>query len=218
MSANDDIQQPPAPAPTPTPTSSHLSLPATRRAPHGAERRSAHATALLTVGVAGLLLSVTIVIAGATWLLAAAPTRRWLQFPFRGVPARAGEAVAIFTHNGRVLAGVLGLLLIAQLALRNPEAHCWLQRTLRKLGEALLAGLVAVNVLWVGASVGAYGIRMVRAMLPHGPVELAAYALPLALYLRGRQRILPTRELVTVGATCVLLLAAAAVLETFITV
>ena len=117
MSANDDIQEPPAPAPT----SSHLSLPTTRRARHGAERRS-HATALLTVGVAGLLLSAAIVIAGATWLLAAAPTRRWLQFPFRGVPARAGEAVAIFTHNGRVLAGVFGLVLIAQLALRNPDA------------------------------------------------------------------------------------------------
>ena len=59
---------------------------------------------------------------------------------------------------------------------------------------------------------------MVRAMLPHGPVELAAYALTLALYLRGRHRILPTRELMTIGATSVLLLAAAAVLETFITV
>ena len=216
MSANDDIQKPPAPAPPST--SSHLSLPATRPAGHAPERRSAHATALLTVRVAGLLLSATIVIAGATWLLAAAPTRRWLQFPFRGVPGRAGEAVAIFTHNGRVVAGVFGLLLIAQLALRNPDAKWTVQRSLRKLGEALLAGLVAVNVLWVGASVGAYGIRMVRAMLPHGPVELAAYALTLALYLRGRHRIVPTRELVTVGAASVLLLAAAAVLETFITV
>jgi hypothetical protein len=216
MSANNDIQKPPAPPPTPT--GSHLSLPTTRRARHGAERRSAHATALLTVRVAGLLLSATIVIAGATWLLAAAPTRRWLRFPFRGVPARAGEAVAIFTHNGRVLAGVFGLLLIAQLALRNPDAKWTVQRMLGKLGEALLAGLVAVNVLWVGASVGAYGLRMVRAMLPHGPVELAAYALTLALYLRGRHRILPTRELVTIGVTSVLLVAAAAVLETFITV
>ena len=144
-----------------------------------------HATALLTVRVAGLLLSATTLIAGATWLLAAAPTRRWLQFPFRGVPARAGEAVAIFTHNGRVLAGVFGLLLIAQLALRNPDAHCRLQRTLRKLGEALLAGLVAINVLWVGASVGAYGIRMVRAMLPARACR--------ARRLRAHARSLPPR-------------------------
>ena len=217
MSANGDLEK--ALAPTPPSKSSHLRLPAIRRAPHGAERRSAaHATALLTVRVAGLLLAATIVIAGATSLLAAAPARRWLQFPFSGVPARAGEAVAIFTHNGRVLAGVFGLLLIAQLALRNPDAKCSVQRALCGVGEALLAGLVAVNVLFVGASVGAYGIRMVRAMLPHGPVELAAYVLALALYLRGRQRVLPIRELVTIAATSVLLLAAAAVLETFVNV
>ena len=28
-------------------------------------------------------------------------------------------------------------------------------------------------------------------MLPHGPVELAAYSLALALYLQGRRRALP---------------------------
>ena len=206
-------------ASAPRPTSTTLSLPAIRGTRHAAERRSAaHATVLLTVRVAGLLLAATIVIASATWLLAAVPIRRWLQFAFPGVPARAGEAVAIFIHNGRVLAGVFGLLLIAQLALRNPDARWRVQRSLRSVGEALLAGLVAVNVLLVGASVGAYGIRMVRAMLPHGPIELAAYALALALYLRGRHRVLPTRELVTIAVTSVLLLAAAAVLETFASV
>ena len=34
---------------------------------------------------------------------------------------------------------------------------------------------------------------MVRAMLPHGPVEVAAYSLALALYLQGRSRPLPPR-------------------------
>ena len=51
--------------------------------------------------------------------------------------------------------------------------------------------MIAANVLVVGAALGAYGERMVRAMLPHGPVELAAYALALALYLQGRSRALP---------------------------
>ena len=47
------------------------------------------------------------------------------------------------------------------------------------LGEALLAAAVAANVIVVGASFGAYGTRMLRAALPHGPVELAAYSLAL---------------------------------------
>ena len=46
-------------------------------------------------------------------------------------------------------------------------------------------------MLVVGAAIGAYGTRMVGAMLPHGPVELAAYSLALALYLHGRRRALP---------------------------
>ncbi|MGH2946713.1 MAG: hypothetical protein ACRDPC_10730, partial [Solirubrobacteraceae bacterium] len=91
------------------------------------------------------------------------------------------------------------------------------QRTLRGGGEALLAGLVAANALMVGASLGAYGARMARAMLPHGPVELAAFALALALYLQGRRRILPLRQLLAVGAASGMLLAAAATLETFVT-
>ena len=58
---------------------------------------------------------------------------------------------------------------------------------------------------------------MARAMLPHGPVELAAFALALALYLQGRRRALPVRYLVTTGAISVMLLAGAAVLETYVT-
>ena len=70
-------------------------------------------------------------------------------------------------------------------------------------------------MLVVGAAVGGYGTRMVRAMLPHGPVEVAAYALALALYLLGRSRPLPTARLAGTIATSVALLAVAALLETF---
>ena len=48
------------------------------------------------------------------WFAAAA--RRWLAFPFAGIPARPGEAASIFIHNLRALAAVGGLLLIAQSA------------------------------------------------------------------------------------------------------
>ena len=68
----------------------------------------------------------------------------------------------------------------------------------------------------VGASLGAYGTRMVRAALPHGPVELAAYSLALALYLQGRREPLPSRHGRDVGALSIAALALAAVLETFV--
>jgi uncharacterized membrane protein SpoIIM required for sporulation len=59
---------------------------------------------------------------------------------------------------------------------------------------------------------------MVRASLPHGPIELAAYSLAVALYLRGRRRPLPAAHMAKVTLGSVALLAVAAVLETFVTV
>ena len=99
--------------------------------------------------------------------------------------------MAIFAHNARAILGVFGLLLIAQLAARRPGGPGRAQRLILAGGELILAGVIAANVLVVGAGLGAYGERMARAMLPHGPVELAAYALALALYLQGRSRALP---------------------------
>jgi hypothetical protein len=78
--------------------------------------------------------------------------------------------------------------------------------------------VIAANMLVVGAGLGGYGERMARAELPHGPVELTAYALALALYLQGRRRALPVRHLAKVGAATVALLALAAALETFVNV
>ena len=173
-------------------------------------------TAMTALSVAGALVALAAIVAGATRLLAATPARRRLRYPFTGVPDRFNVAVSIFAHNGRAMAGVFGLLLIVQLALRNPAGPGPAQRIVRTVGELLLTGLIAANVLVVGASLGAYGSRMARALLPHGPVELAAFATALALYLQGRRRPLPARQLVITGTVSLLLLAAAAALETFV--
>ena len=188
-----------------------------RRRPGTPRRPSFGDTARLTVRVAVVLVGLMTASAALTRVAAAAPTRRWLAYPFTGVPTRLGEAGAILAHNGRAVLGVYGLLLIAQLALREPAQPGRARRTLQSLGEAVLCGLAAGNTVLVGAGLGAYGSRMARAMLPHGPVELAAFALALALYLQGRGRALPVRYLVTTGATSGVLLAAAAVLETYVT-
>lgn len=150
--------------------------------------------------------------------MACAPARRWLDYPFTGVPATAREAAAIFAHNARALLGLFGLLLIAQSAARNPGRPSRVQLALRAIAEVILSGVLAANMLVVGAALGAYGTRMVRAMLPHGPVELAAFAVAIALYLQGRTRPLPARQLLVAGAGSAGLLAGAALLEALVIV
>jgi hypothetical protein len=59
---------------------------------------------------------------------------------------------------------------------------------------------------------------MLRATLPHGPFELAAYSLALALYLQGRRRPLPVQHVLDVAALSVAVLAVAAALETYVNV
>ena len=125
-------------------------------------------------------------------------------------------------HNLRALAAIGGLLLIAQSPYWAAGDGCspaGFTGALRRLGEALLGAAVAANVIVVGASFGAYGTRMVRAALPHGPVELAAYSLALALYLQGRNRPLPAaaHRSRSRRSACALL-ALAALLETFVNV
>jgi hypothetical protein len=175
-----------------------------------------------TVRLAGVIASTLTIACGVIALVAhlwfAAAARRWLAFPFAGIPARPSTAAIIFSHNLHALAAVCGLLLIAQSAYWNAggaepgHAH----RMLRGLGEALLAAAVAANLVVIGASFGAYGTRMVRAALPHGPVELAAYSLALSLYLQARRRPVPARRLLAVMALSASILAIAAVVETYV--
>ena len=78
------------------------------------------------------------------------------------------------------------------------------------------ATVQAVGNLVIGSAIGGYGARMLVVMLPHGPVELAAYSLALALYLSGRRRALPAARMAVVACARVALLALAAALETWV--
>jgi hypothetical protein len=77
--------------------------------------------------------------------------------------------------------------------------------------------VVLINLVLIGSSLGAYGWRMVRAVLPHGLLELAAYSLTLGLYVRVRQRSVPLGAWAASAGGAALLLAAAAILETYFT-
>lgn len=175
-----------------------------------------------TVGLAGrVAVGLTVacgVIALAVHVWFAAAARRWLAFPFAGIPARPSEAASIFLHNLRALVAVGGLLLIAQSAYWNPGAKepRSRHRVVRWLGEALLGAVVAANVFVVGSGFGAYGMRMLHATLPHGPLELAAYSLALSLYLQARTRRVGARLVLVMLALSVSTIALAALLETYV--
>jgi hypothetical protein len=176
-------------------------------------------TVRLAARIASALTLLTAAVAAVVNLAFAGTARHWLGFPFTGVSARPSEAVAILLHNLRWLLAIGGLLLVAQTRHWPGEAGDGrLHRGIQRLGEALLGAGVAINVAVVGAGLGAYGERMVSAILPHGPFELAAYSLALALYLQGRDKPLPARQILGIAATAILMLAIAAVLETFVNV
>jgi hypothetical protein len=215
-----ELRWPAAPTAPRDQTSPKLNVvrPANEASPVEAPTRAE--TAHLAAGTAGVITIAVVLIALVVRAGLAASARRWLAFPFAGIPASPDEAASIFIHNLRALAAVWGMLLIAQSgypAARNGQPGV-VHRTLRRLGEALLGAAVAANVIVVGASFGAYGTRMVRAALPHGPVELVAYALALALCLQGRNRRLPIRHVLAVAALSISVLALAAVLEAFVNV
>jgi hypothetical protein len=172
--------------------------------------------ARLAILIGVLAIAAGIALAVIVAMGAPARARDWLAFAFPGVAARPAVAVGIFAHNLRSLSGVFVLLIFARLAPRAPD-----KRTARlavRVGELLLAGAITANVVVVGAAIGAYRERMVLALMPHGPVELAAYSLALALYRQDRRRNLPADYVATAGAACVALLAIAAVLETWVSV
>ncbi len=146
--------------------------------------------------------------------------RSVLGYRFPGVPPEVGEAWAIFAHNMRKLAGIYGLALVLQApwlpgdraAADRPRWHPALATLCDLAVTATLAGTVLAVVLGLGG----YGTEMVRALLPHGPLEVSAFAVAVVLYLAARRRPLRPRRAVTLVAASVTLLAIAALLETFL--
>lgn len=163
------------------------------------------------------LTATTLAVAAIVRIGWAAEVRRLLGFGFTGVPARLDTAVSIFAGNARLLAAVFGAILVAQspwLAGRDARRGP-VMNVLTAAVDTVLAFAVAVNVALVGGALGAYGERMAVALLPHGPLELAAYTLALALYLQARRGPIAARHVLAVGAVCLGGLALAALLETF---
>jgi hypothetical protein len=181
-------------------------------------RTTSLSLARLALLVATVLPAGTLLVAAIVRLSLADEARAWLSFPFTGVPAGLSQAAMIFAHNAWLLAVILAATLIAHSArldrrARHPRP---MPRLLVGFCDALLAWLVVSNVLVIGAALGAYGSRMLEAMLPHGPLELAAFAPALSAYLQARHGRLSARRFATIAVIATSLLIAAALLETFV--
>jgi len=170
-----------------------------------------------TLALAGGLSAAAGAIAAVVHLACAAPARGLLGFGFAGLAARPSTAESIFAHNTRMLSVVFAAILVARTpwATSHDGARGMAATLVLSALDTLLALQVAFNTALIGAALGAYGTRMVGAVLPHGPVELAAYSLALALYLRARRTPVALRHVATTAVVCLGALALAALLETY---
>lgn len=164
--------------------------------------------------------TVVLVVAVAAGIGFGEDVSAWRNVPFPELPATVGEAGSILLHNGRILLAAVG----AALAVNAPWlAHAgapagrgWGWKVTRALCDVVLVLGVARNLLTVGVGLAAYRERMALAILPHGPVELAAFSCGLALYLLARRGPVERRVWLTLGASAGLLLGVAALLEVFV--
>jgi hypothetical protein len=172
------------------------------------------------VALAAAVTLVVALAAATVHVLWASGARTLLDYRFPGVPDEASEAAAILVNNARKLGGLLGLVAILQAGyLTRGRDRCRAPATVLTAGcdlifAALLAGTVGAVVLGLGG----YGGRMVRAVLPHGPVEVVAFAAATVLYLDARRGPIAARRASLLALVSLALLALAALLETYISV
>lgn len=149
-----------------------------------------------------------------THLAFAGQARRLLAVHFAVIPDRSSEALTIWLHNSRLVLGVavwtafIGLLraLAADGRTRRSPIPLW-------IGDGLLGLWAFATVLAAGVLLGAYGAAQAKAFWPYAPIEVAAWALLIALYIDTRRCLVSVRGVLAGFAGVELLLALAAVLE-----
>lgn len=172
----------------------------------------------IATGVAFAVTGLVAVVALGVRLADAAAVREWLSFGFPGLPRTPAEAASIFANNARLDAATLVACVVARAAWAGGDGRL---ETLTLRGVAVLCDVVlgvvcAFHIAFVGVALGAYGGRVAGAIVPHGPFELAAFALPLAVYIAARRGPVSLRRLGAAAATSLVLMAVAAILEVFL--
>jgi hypothetical protein len=140
-----------------------------------------------------------------THLAFAAQARRLLAVHFATIPARPSIAAGIWLHNSHLVIGVAVCLFVTGLAGSRKGGF--------RVADLLLTVWALSVALIVGVLLGAYGSVQARAFWPYAPVEIAAWAMLLAVYASARLGRPGWRRTVRGLLTVELLLAVAAFLE-----
>lgn len=126
--------------------------------------------------------------------------------PHPTLTGSVSDALNILSNNARLLC-VPFLLAGVRFADSRPG---------RVIGDAAMIVLTAVSAVTVGIALGRWRGRLIP-YLPHLPLEWAALTAAGAAWLLVRTGHAPTRQLVALGAVTLVLLCAAAVVETWAT-
>jgi hypothetical protein len=188
---------------------------ATNRAPRDIDGQAAVADAESSRGL-GVILARTSL---GVWTLTAAAALITAALPAAGQLARHELRLALVPASAPPVTRMLSVALTNAFAAGWPLLLALLdgpRRAIRAVHRALIALWLAVNVIPVGAAIGAYGARILP-YLPHLPLEWTAVALALAGYLHARGRQEPGRALLAPALGLTIVLIAAAALETYAT-
>ena len=131
--------------------------------------------------------------------------RELLGFRFDRPGRHPGDAIGVAATNLRLVAAAL----VAAWSLR-------ICPRLRLPLDITLAAVLALNTVAAGVALGAYGPRLLGAVAPHGPVELAGFALAGGAYLAARAGQPGAGRLALAAGGAVVLVAAGAALETYL--
>jgi hypothetical protein len=131
--------------------------------------------------------------------------RSWFGFGFRH-PRDVGYFAGIALENARVACLPIAAAL-ALPALGRARFAC----------DVAIALVAALNCTLVGLALAAYGGRLAASLAAHGPLELGAMSLALAVYVRARTTC-PRRPLGLLRsvAGCAVLILSAAALEVWV--
>jgi hypothetical protein len=179
-------------------------------------RRPATSDLATAARIGAALLVVAALTALVVRLAAAGPVRDLLGFGFSGIPQRLGEVISIWVNNMRLLVALMLAAVVARLARSDGAPSGASTHAVLWTCDTVLVAVSAGHAVLVGAAVGAYGERMVRGLLPHGPIELAAFSIGLALYVAARRGAVAPRRFVALSAAAAGGLAVAAAAEVFV--
>ncbi|HLH67294.1 MAG TPA: hypothetical protein VKV27_16510 [Solirubrobacteraceae bacterium] len=157
-----------------------------------------------------------VAVAAVVHFVAAGPMRSWLDFRFPAVDRSPARILEILGSNVRLAALGVAAAIVVGWRVDEQSRNAPAVKLTRACCDLVIASAVAYNAFIIGGALGAYGWRLVAVLLPHAPVELLGFSLPLGLYRRARARRIGGGEVAWVGSVALMTLSLAAVLETFL--